>query len=133
MNVRVLQSIGMFAAAAGAAACESYPTDAQSPVAFCSASRPTAIIADVRDSVTLAAKADIATGTVQSGAYVDTLRLYTPGRSNMYGGMQLGTYTIVVQRTGYHTWTRSGVAVTQTGTCGGPIPVTVQALLQPLP
>jgi hypothetical protein len=123
----------MLAAAVGATACEGAAYDANGPVAYCTATRPIAIIVSVRDSITLAARADSATGTVQSGTYVDTLRLYSPGNTTLFGGTQLGTYAVTVQRAGYHTWTRSGVQVNQTGSCGNPVTVSVDALLQPLP
>lgn len=133
MRVRALHSALLLAAVISAGACDpSY--QATAPIAYCSAVAPIAIIVEVRDSVSLAPKADIAGGTVQAGTYVDTLRLDSPS-SQLYlrGGQKVGTYVVTVQRPGYHTWTRGGVAATQTGSCGSPIAVTIQALLQPLP
>ena len=132
MRGRALRVCMLLVAVAGAMGCSS-SYDGVAPVAYCSATRPIAVIVSVRDSVTLVAKADSATGTVQSGAYVDTLRLYAPGTTDLFGGGQLGTYAVTVQRPGYHPWTRSGVQVSETGPCGNPVSVTVQALLQPLP
>jgi len=95
----------------------------------CAAAISRAIVVAVRDSTTGAAAADGAFGTIQSGAKVDTL---TQSDSLlMFGGDRLGTYSVNIEHAGYHTWTATGVAVTQLGSCGNVVPVRLTARLQP--
>jgi hypothetical protein len=101
------------------------------PIAFCTATTPIAIKVDVRDSVSGRALADSASGTLRAGATTDTL--VRQDSLTLAGGRQVGTYDISIQRPGYRGWTRLGVAATQTGVCGGVLPVDVSARLQSLP
>jgi hypothetical protein len=92
---------------------------------------PTAVVIDVRDSVSQQAIAVGANGTIQLGATADTL-LHLDSLT-LFGGTALGTYGVTVQHAGYRIWTRTGVKVTQTGACGSPVPAHLSALLMPVP
>jgi len=107
------------------AACQS----GTSPIAYCLGPRPIAILLTPIDSVTHASVANGAYGAVQSGTYVDSLRVVSD--SLLEGGDQLGTYVVHVERPGYHEWIRTNVQVTQQGPCGNVVPVKLTALLQP--
>lgn len=110
------------------AACQDGST---SPVAYCTAPRSIAVLVTPVDSVTHTSVADGAHGVVQSGAYVDPLRLSSD--SVLEGGAQLGTYEITLERPGYQDWIRANIQVTRKGPCGNVIPVRLTALLQPSP
>lgn len=110
------------------AACQN---DSMSPGGYCTAPRSIAILLTAVDSVTRASVADGARGVVQSGAYVDSLRVVSD--SLLEGGDQLGTYVVHVERPGYHEWIRTNLQVTQQGPCGNVVPVSLTALLQPTP
>lgn len=123
-------AIPLFSLAALAAASCSHGAGATTgPVAYCSATRPIAVSIAVRDSVSGRALADSATGTAQAADAPEPL--VRVDSLTMWGGDQLGTYAVTVDRTGYRTWTQSGVAVTQTGACGNPVTVSLVARLQP--
>ena len=108
------------------AACQNGPTTP--PVGYCTAPRSIAVLLAALDSTTRASVADSAHGVVQSGTYVDSLRL---SFDVLEGGTKLGTYQVTVERPGYHQWIRTNVQVTQQGPCGNVIPVELTALLQP--
>jgi hypothetical protein len=108
------------------AACQDGPT--APPVGYCTAPRSIAVILTALDSATHASVADSAHGLVQSGTYVDSLRLSS---GVLEGGTKLGTYEVTVERPGYHQWIRTNVQVTRQGPCGNVIPVLLTALLQP--
>jgi hypothetical protein len=85
----------------------------------------------VTDSVTAASLVGGNTVvTVRDGAYVDEVRYY--GDRYISAGGRPGVYSILVQRPGYRDWLRQNVRVSGTE-CGHPVPVTVAALLQPIP
>ena len=69
---------------------------------------------------------------VRDGSYVDSLRPSSPPPA-LRGGTRLGTYQVIVDRPRYREWTRSDVVVSQQGSCGNPVPVSLTALLQPAP
>ncbi|SRR6266550_7218329 len=102
------------------------------PIGECLAARSIAVIVAVNDSVSGTSVADSARGVARAGAEVDSLRLFvSPPR--LLGGTKLGTYDVVIDRPGYHEWTRGGVVVSQQGPCGNTIPVQLVALLQRSP
>lgn len=98
-------------------------------IAYCTSTRPVAVVVTVLDSVSGASLADSAYGVVRDGDYVDSLRL-SPPPPTLRGGARLGTYQVIVDRSGYREWTRSDVGVAQQGSCGNPVPVSLTALLQ---
>jgi hypothetical protein len=104
-------------------ACQNSPT-----VAYCAAPRSIAVLLTALDSITRVSVADSAHGVVQSGTYVDSLRL---SFGVLEGGTKLGAYQVTVERAGYRQWIRSNVQVTRQGPCGNVIPVQMTALLQP--
>ena len=113
-------------AAALLAACAG--NGATSPLPYCTAMRPIAISISVRDSVTQEAAADSATGSLFSVHGTETLlRVDT---LTLFGGSQLGSYDVAVQRPGYRTWSRANVQVTKIGFCGNPETVLLTAKLQ---
>jgi len=99
------------------------------PSGFCAAPRSIAIELVVRDSVSGVYLADSATGTVTAMTYQDSLHHFGFADSLLWGGDQLGTYALLVQRPGYRDWTKSGVVVSQRASCGNVIPVQLNALL----
>ena len=103
-----------------------------SPVAYCTSTRPVAVVVTVLDSLSGASLVDSAYGVVRDGAYVDSLRLASPPPA-LWGGTRLGTYQVIVDRPRYREWTRSDVVVAQQGSCGNPVPVALTALLQAAP
>jgi hypothetical protein len=96
----------------------------------CSSPYSPAVIVTPLDSGTRANVAVGARGIAVSGSYVDSLRQVD---SVLWGGSQLGTYQVTVERPGYHQWVRSGIRATQEWQCGMPVSVRVTALLQPTP
>jgi len=106
------------------AACQNSPMP---PVGYCTAPRSIAVLVTALDSTTRASVADGAHGVVQSGTYVDSLRL---SFGVLEGGTKLGTYEVTVERPGYRQWIRTNVQVTGQGPCGNVIPVDLTALLQ---
>ncbi len=107
--------------------------DSQGPNVACTAVRSIAIQLTVTDSVTGVAIADSAFGQVVAGLYTDSLHHVFSSPALLIGGDSLGTYDVTLSRSGYATWTRAGIAVTQVGVCGNVRPVALDALLQPLP
>lgn len=103
------------------------------PNAACTAIRSIAIEVNVTDSVTGLARADSATGLVQSGSYSDSLLPFGGTTNLLFAGDRLGTYTVTVSRPGYAAWSRTGIAVTTQGVCGNVLPVHLDAPLQPAP
>jgi hypothetical protein len=97
---------------------------------YCSAPYSPAVIVTPLDSGTRTNVAVGARGVALSGTYVDSLRRVD---SVLWGGAQLGTYQVTVERLGYHQWVRNGVQVTQATECGMPVSVRLTALLQPTP
>ena len=98
---------------------------------YCSAPYSPAVVVTPLDSGTRANLAVGTHGVVSSGTYVDSLRVVFD--SVLWGGAQLGTYQVTVERQGYRQWVRSGVRVTERTDCGMPVSVRVTALLQPSP
>ena len=101
----------------------------QGPIAECTSVAPLSVVVTVRDSVSGAAAAAGAIGTLVSGSVDDTLA-HTDSLT-IEGGDQLGTFTVTINRAGYLTWTASDVHVTEKGPCGNVIPVRLNARLQP--
>jgi hypothetical protein len=83
----------------------------------------------VRDSITGQAAADSAIGTLVGAGVDDTLRHFDA--LTLFGGDQLGTYTVTIDRPGYLTWSATDVHVTKVSECGNVIPVQLSAKLQP--
>lgn len=102
----------------------------QSISAPCKGVPSRAIIVAVRDSVTGAAAATGADGTVETAGIVDSLQ--HADSVSMFGGSRLGSYDITIQKPGYQTWTASNVDVTVIGSCGIVASVRLDAKLQPL-
>jgi hypothetical protein len=100
------------------------------PVAQCSAAPSLAVRITVRDSVSDAAAADGAIGTLMGSSSTDTLA--HEDSLTLFGGNQLGTYTVRIERAGYLTWMRSDVRVTKVSVCGSVVPVELTAKLQSL-
>jgi hypothetical protein len=98
-------------------------------IGSCTAVASEAVEITVRDSVSGAARADGARGTLMSSSVSDTLVQLDSLR--LRGGDQLGTYMVTVDRPGYLAWTASNVRVTEEGACGNVIPVQLNARLQP--
>ena len=107
------------------AACDNRP-----PFGYCAAAYSPAVIVTPLDSGTHTNVAVGARGVALSGAHVDSLRRVD---SVLWGGANLGTYQVTVERPGYHQWVRSGVHVTRATECGMPVSVPLTALLQPTP
>ena len=101
----------------------------QGPNPGCAAKAPLSVIVSVRDSVSGAAAADGALGTLVGSGVDDTL--IHADAITLEGGDQLGTFTVTIDRPGYLTWTAPDVHVTQKGICGNVIPVELSAKLQP--
>jgi hypothetical protein len=99
------------------------------PIASCTSVAPLAVVVTVRDSISGAAAADGAIGTLVGAGVDDTLQ--QTDSLTLIGGNQLGTYTVTIDRPGYLTWTEANVRVTETGTCGNVLPVQLSARLQP--
>jgi hypothetical protein len=116
-----------------ATSCSSHgaAADSTGPIAACSATRPIAIAVSVRDSVSGRAIADSAGGTARTDVVVDTL--VRADSLTLLGGERLGVYDVAIQRPGYRSWARLAVQVMNTGACGNPQTVTLNARLQPLP
>lgn len=98
-------------------------------VGECTAVRPIAIIAYVTDSVTGREIADSARGVVVSGAYSDSLRLFSDGLLD--GGDRTGVYDVMIVRAGYADWTKPGIVATQVTQCSQVMPVHVNARMVP--
>jgi hypothetical protein len=98
-----------------------------------------AILVTVRDSVTSLPAAHGARGAVRDGAYVDSLRLAGwDGPPSIDTELLLGaaidrpgTYSVTIEKAGYQTWQRTGVAVGSSA-CGTD-QVPLLARLVPLP
>jgi len=99
------------------------------PIGQCLAAQSIAVIVAVNDSVSGTSVADSARGVAQVGAELDSLRRSAPP-PRLLGGTKLGTYQVIIDRPGYREWSRSGVVVSQRGSCGNTIPVQLAALLQ---
>jgi hypothetical protein len=98
-------------------------------IAACTAAPSRAIVVSVRDSTTGAPAATDAFGTIKSAGVVDTLQ--HSDSLKMFGGTELGTCDVDIERAGYLPWTASSVHVTETGMCGNVVPVQLSARLQP--
>ena len=107
------------------AACRDSTT---APTGECSAQFAYAIVVSVLDSASHRLLADSAHGTVQTGAYADSLHLKS---TVLVGGTQLGTYDVTIDHPRYHQWTRTNVQVSELGRCGTIISVQLTALLRP--
>lgn len=115
---------GAFVAIA-CAACSSSST----PFGFCTAPASVAVVVDVHDSISGAALADSASGTLATPSFQDSLHHVSGVDSELVGGNQLGTYTVTVHRPSYADWIEAGVVVSRTGPCGNVIPVQLTAAL----
>jgi len=97
-------------ALAALAACD------EGPQVVCAApSSPAAIVVQPRDSIADTLLVTSAVGTIQDGAYIDSLRPFlgqgSPPPYLVAGGQRAGTYTITVSVPGFATWQRAGVIV----------------------
>ncbi len=99
------------------------------PFGRCLAAGSIAVMVAANDSVSGTSVVDGARGVAQVGAEVDSLRL-SASPPRLLGGTKLGTYQVIIDRSGYREWTRSDVVVSQQGSCGNTIPVQLVALLQ---
>lgn len=74
-----------------------------------------AVIVQIRDAVTGAPAAAGARGIVRDGTYSDSLYLYQfhEGVPSSLAGAdeRPGTYTVTLEKSGYETWTASGIRV----------------------
>jgi len=122
-------SLSILLLALGPLGC-AHEVSSPTPFGFCAAPLAFAVVIAVNDSISGASVADSARGVVQSGSDVDSLHLtYPPPR--LAGGTQLGTYQVIVDRTGYREWTRNNVVVSQReGPCNVIESVQLTALLQ---
>lgn len=119
----------MAACTAFAAACAKSGSGVTTgPIEYCTAVAPVALRITVQDSVTGRTLADSASGTFRVDA--TTGPLVRADSLDLIGGNRVGTYSVTVQRPGYHTWTMLGVRATQTNACGGVEPVKLTAELQ---
>jgi len=89
-----------------------------------------AIVVDPQDSATGAALALGASGSVQDGTFLDSLRTRSP-ESLQAAFERAGTYTVTVVRVGYADWVRSDVRA-QPGVCHVQT-VTLHPLLRAVP
>jgi hypothetical protein len=126
MSRRGTAVICMAALAGLASGCEAAD---QGPTASCTSVAPLSVVVTVRDSVSGAAAADGAIGTLLGSGVDDTLS--HADSLTLLGGDQLGTFTVTIDRPGYLTWSAADVQVTQKGSCGNVIPVRLTAKLQP--
>lgn len=110
------------------AACSS----STAPKGFCTATAPIAVEVSVHDSTSGADLVDSASGTLATTSFQDSLR-HVPGDTVLFGGTQLGTYTVTVHHPSYGDWIKSGVRVSRTGQCGNVIPVELEARLVRVP
>jgi hypothetical protein len=99
------------------------------PIGYCAALPSIAVELTVRDSVSGTGVADSATGTVAAASYQDSLHHVQSSDSLLWGGEQLGTYTVTIHRPAYATWTKANVLVSRRAPCGNVIPVQLVALL----
>ena len=98
---------------------------------LCAASLTPPILVEVRDRTTGAPAAQGAGGWIRKGSFTAPLLPAQPSEPLVLaseGGP--GFYDVVVQKTGYSTWTRNGVWV-QGGKCGVDRSVVLKADLQP--
>ena len=111
-----------------------YGPEATGPGA-CIALAVPAIVVSITDSVSAQPRAAIASGEVQDGAYVDTLRngVTFTGDSLRRGAAvdRPGVYTVRVRAPGYQNWQRTGVAAPSNGCL--PVTAFLDARLQPVP
>jgi len=105
-------------------------SDITQPTGRCLAPQSIAVIVAVNDSVSGISVVDSARGVARVGPEVDSLHLSGPPR-RLLGGTRLGTYQVIIDRPSYREWTRSGVVVSQQGSCGNTIPVQLIALCSP--
>ncbi|HEX6629228.1 MAG TPA: hypothetical protein VF105_14860 [Gemmatimonadaceae bacterium] len=97
----------------------------------CAASITPPILVEVRDRTTGAPAAQGAGGWIKKGTFTSPLFPAQPSEPLVLaseGGP--GFYEVVVQKTGYSTWTKNGVWV-QGGKCGVDKSVVLKADLQP--
>jgi hypothetical protein len=113
----------------GVIACALAACGSPTAVGFCTAPAPLAVVVTVRDSISGAAAAMNALGTIVGEGVDDTLR--QSDSLTLLGGDRLGTFTVKIEKSGYFTWSQSDVRVTKTGPCGNVLPVSLTARLQP--
>ena len=102
------------------------------PFGFCTSVAPLAVRVEVNDSASGVSLVASARGVAQLGTEVDSLRLSTPP-PRLIGGTELGTYQVIIDRSGYREWIRNDVVVSQRDRCGSTHPVELVARLQPSP
>ncbi|HEU4828576.1 MAG TPA: hypothetical protein VFT04_05225 [Gemmatimonadales bacterium] len=88
----------------------------------------------VTDSATGAHLARGTRGAIRSLFREDSLRVedeFDPDPLWLVAGQDGGTYSVRLERAGYHAWSRTGIEV-EAGDCG-PSPVMLEAKLQPAP
>lgn len=100
---------------------------------ICPAVVEPAVVVEVRNAETDAPEAQNAEGILTNGSSVDTMHVTTETPNGIplaLAGMgRAGTYTILIEMTGFKTWAREGVHVEE-GTCG-PETETLTARLEP--
>ena len=102
---------------------------------MCPAFQSPAVYVEVRNAADYTPAAGHATGYLRNGTYVDSMYAGTVdgngdtvGMSSVFAGA--GTYEVVVQKSGFQTWRRTGVTVRHTR-CGNES-VRLVALIEPL-
>jgi len=98
------------------------------PTGFCTAPKSLSVVVTVRDSMSGAAAATGALGTLVGAGVDDTL--FQTDSLTLVGGDQLGTFTVTIDHPGFLTWTADDVRVTEKGPCGNVLPVQLNARLQ---
>ena len=128
MNRRCMQITVVAFSGVAAAACSS----STSPKGFCAAPGSVSVEVGVHDSISGADLVDSASGTLATSSFQDSLH-HVSGDTVLFGGTQLGTYTVTVHHPSYADWIKSGVVVSRTGPCGNVIPVELTARLVRVP
>jgi len=108
---------------AALAACDDTPV-----LEVCSGLPVPSVRVRVMEAATSAEASVAASGMWVVGERSDSLRHAVPDNGYLYGFGPAGTYTLVVQRPGFVSWSLYGVEV-QPGSCG-PATVEVEARLQ---
>lgn len=126
MKARRRLALGILAAFPLAVAC-------QADQIVCPQAILSPIIVEVRDAATGAPAAVGATGEIRSGDFVSPLVLLGATEDlELYSSGPPATYDVVVRKSGYRDWTRSGVYV-QGGTCGVARSIVLRANLERAP
>jgi hypothetical protein len=126
MDRRMKKALLAAAALLGLAACD-WVTGPEHEA--CPPFISSAVFLAVQDSVTGANVAPGATAVLRSGAFIESVVIPPDAPYVSLGMGRAGTFTVTVSRTGYQTWTKTGVEVEE-GTCG-PETVQLTARLKP--